>query len=187
MARNTRDRIVAAASDLFVRNGVRASGVNAIIAASGVAKATFYRHFSSKDEVVAAWLRSLADPQIEWLATRIQRSATEPSEQLGAYFDALVARTGQPGFSGFAFLDVVLGLGPEPSELHTLVDHYLEQTRNELARFAAAAGACDTARASELLQLLALGLIVRVRAEPHFLLEAGQAAREGADRLVREG
>ena len=56
-----RERILAAASDLFYRLGIRAVGVEAIAEAAGTNKMTLYRHFDSKDELVAEYLRCLAD------------------------------------------------------------------------------------------------------------------------------
>src|ERR1043165_8061977 len=55
-----RERILAAASDLFYRQGIRAVGVEAIAEAAGTNKMTLYRHFDSKDELVAEYLRCLA-------------------------------------------------------------------------------------------------------------------------------
>src|SRR5437763_2297014 len=55
-----RDRILAAASDLFYRYGIRAVGVDAIAEAAGTNKMTLYRHFDSKDQLVAEYLRCLA-------------------------------------------------------------------------------------------------------------------------------
>src|SRR6201987_873046 len=55
-----RERIVAAACDLFYRHGIRAVGVEAIAEAAGTNKMTLYRHFSSKDELVAECLRRVA-------------------------------------------------------------------------------------------------------------------------------
>jgi AcrR family transcriptional regulator len=55
-----RERILAAAADLFYRHGIRAVGVDAIAAAAGTNKMTLYRHFSSKDELVAEYLRRFA-------------------------------------------------------------------------------------------------------------------------------
>src|SRR6266536_2287186 len=55
-----RERIVAVASDLFYRHGIRAVGVEAIAEAAGTNKMTLYRHFDSKDELVAEYLRCLA-------------------------------------------------------------------------------------------------------------------------------
>src|ERR1700694_4431274 len=77
-----RDRILAAASALFARNGIRAVGVDAIIAAAGVAKASFYRHFRSKDDLVVAWLR---DGRARWLdrvRAESARRATSASDEL---------------------------------------------------------------------------------------------------------
>ena len=55
-----RDRIIAAARDLFYRHGIRAVGVDAIAEAAGTNKMTLYRHFDSKDVLVAEYLRGLA-------------------------------------------------------------------------------------------------------------------------------
>src|SRR3954449_5703511 len=55
-----RDRILAAARELFYRHGIRAVGVDAIAEAAGTNKMTLYRHFASKDELVADYLRECA-------------------------------------------------------------------------------------------------------------------------------
>src|ERR1700734_2528605 len=55
-----RERILAAARDLFHRNGIRGVGVDAIAEAAGTNKMTLYRHFDSKDDLVVAYLRSIA-------------------------------------------------------------------------------------------------------------------------------
>ncbi|MBX9777438.1 MAG: TetR/AcrR family transcriptional regulator [Xanthobacteraceae bacterium] len=55
-----RERILAAAGDLFYRNGIRAVGVDSIAEAAGTNKMTLYRHFASKDELVAEYLRQSA-------------------------------------------------------------------------------------------------------------------------------
>ena len=55
-----RERILAVAGELFYRNGIRAVGVDAIAEAAGTNKMTLYRHFSSKDELVAEYLRQAA-------------------------------------------------------------------------------------------------------------------------------
>src|SRR5947199_10802499 len=55
-----RDRILAAAGELFYRHGIRAVGVEAIAESAGTNKMTLYRHFASKDELVAEYLRQAA-------------------------------------------------------------------------------------------------------------------------------
>src|ERR1700738_574738 len=77
-----RERILAAAADLFYRHGIRAVGVEAIAEAAGTNKMTLYRHFESKDELVAECLRELTrDFDLAW--ADIQRKhAGEPKQQL---------------------------------------------------------------------------------------------------------
>lgn len=60
------DRVFEAARDLFYRNGVRATGVDQIVAEAGVTKPTLYRAFESKDDLVAACLRDYAAQKWAW-------------------------------------------------------------------------------------------------------------------------
>lgn len=62
-----RDRILRTASDLFYRQGYRATGINQIIAESGVAKASFYDHFPSKEDLLYAYARATSDTEMDEL------------------------------------------------------------------------------------------------------------------------
>ena len=72
---SARDRILAAAGQLFAEQGVRATGVDALIATADVAKATFYRHFPSKDDLIVAWLQ-----EPERAFSRRSRRGPRPSQ-----------------------------------------------------------------------------------------------------------
>src|SRR5262245_49606319 len=62
-----RERIIAAAADLFHKQGIRGVGVEAIAEAAGTNKMTLYRHFASKDELIAEWARGIvAKKEAEW-------------------------------------------------------------------------------------------------------------------------
>ena len=62
-----RERIIAAAADLFQKQGIRGVGVEAIAEAAGTNKMTLYRHFASKDELIAEWARGIvAQKEAEW-------------------------------------------------------------------------------------------------------------------------
>jgi AcrR family transcriptional regulator len=77
-----RERILAVARELFYRDGIRAVGVEAIAAAAGTNKMTLYRHFASKDELVAAYLQELASEGEEiWEAARTAHPG-DPHAQL---------------------------------------------------------------------------------------------------------
>src|SRR5436309_14026324 len=81
-----RERILAAASDLFYRHGIRAVGVEAIAEAADTNKMTLYRHFSSKDELVAECLRQSAKTA-DACWERLQKlHPGDELAQLGAWF-----------------------------------------------------------------------------------------------------
>lgn len=114
MDRSPRDRILDTAAELFYREGYRAVGIDTLIAASGVAKMTLYRHFASKDALVAASL-SRADERF-WLWAEAVMAPYEgrPAEQLGALFDAVAARASSPECLGCAFVGAAAEF-PDPA------------------------------------------------------------------------
>jgi AcrR family transcriptional regulator len=84
-----RERILAAACELFYRQGIRAVGVDAVAEAAGTNKMTLYRHFSSKDELIAECLRAFAkDAEARWDALA-RTYAGKPREQLAAWLRAM--------------------------------------------------------------------------------------------------
>lgn len=98
-----RERLVRAASRLFYYEGVRAIGVERLIAEAGVTKATFYRHFASKDDLVVAYLltkdayyRQVAEP----LAAE-----HPPAEAIDLIFEAISEHARERGFRGSPFLN----------------------------------------------------------------------------------
>ncbi len=181
---HARGRILAAAGQLFTRDGVRATGVNAIIARSGVAKATFYRHFSSKDDVVVAWLHSQVAPSIDEVLAAIERAEPSPEERLDAFFDVLADRLADVDSADFPLVGAALHLDDAPSPVRTLVEQYLADMRTILRKLSADAGAANPDEAADALQLLVLGLLVRVRAEPDARIEAVRVTRRAARRIV---
>src|SRR5687767_9983473 len=83
-----RERILSTAYHLFRRRGIRAVGVDEVIARSGVAKATLYRHFPSKNDLVLAFLdRREAEWTYGLVEARSRERGTTPEEQLLAIFD----------------------------------------------------------------------------------------------------
>ena len=87
-AASPRDRVLATASELFYRRGFSAVGVDEIVSQSGVAKMTLYRHFPSKDELIAAYLERADEAFSMWFESALAR-ATDPRAQLLAVFEAL--------------------------------------------------------------------------------------------------
>ena len=73
-----RERILVTAHALFYRDGIRATGVDRLIAESGVAKLTFYRHFPSKDDLVRAFLDYRHERWMAWLVDALGRHGARP-------------------------------------------------------------------------------------------------------------
>ncbi|WP_295851503.1 TetR/AcrR family transcriptional regulator [uncultured Xylophilus sp.] len=110
-----RDRILLTAHDLFYREGIRATGIDRVIAASGVAKLTFYRHFASKDLLVEAFLDYRHDRWMAWFVDALGRrgAADLPADgrALPLLADVLDEWCADPAFRGCAFVNAVAEVG----------------------------------------------------------------------------
>jgi AcrR family transcriptional regulator len=100
-----RERILATVFELFYARGIRAVGIDLIIARSGVAKATFYKHFPSKDDLVLAYLDKVDGVWSGQLAAAAEAAGPDPAEQLVGMFDALRTACRREGYRGCAFIN----------------------------------------------------------------------------------
>jgi len=113
-------RILTAAHDLFYREGIRAVGVDRLIAESGVAKRTFYRHFPTKQALVLAFLEHRHERWMTMFETGLEAQPPGPQAVVGA----LARWFSDPAFRGCAFINAVAELGDsfpeaiERSRLH---------------------------------------------------------------------
>jgi AcrR family transcriptional regulator len=105
-----RERILAAAADLFYRHGIRAVGVEAIAEAAGTNKMTLYRHFESKDELVAEYLRRLATKAEAVWSRRAAEFAGDPLGQLRAWIKEMAAHIGASDDRGCALANAAVEL-----------------------------------------------------------------------------
>lgn len=111
-----RDRILRTAHDLFYRDGVRATGIDRLIAESGVAKLTFYRHFPSKNDLVLAYLDYRHGEWMAWFIDALARYGGDPS----AIMLAMEEWLRDPTYRGCAFINSVgelLGVLPDVAEI----------------------------------------------------------------------
>lgn len=113
---SARERILLTAHDLFYRNGIRATGIDRVIAESGVTKVTFYRHFPSKNQLICAFLEYRHQRWMDWFTDALAR--------YGGGVDALVPALAEwfrdEHFRGCAFINSVGELGdtlPEVLEI----------------------------------------------------------------------
>jgi AcrR family transcriptional regulator len=104
---DVRDKILETASDLFYKQGIRAVGVDLVVEKAGVAKTSLYRHFGTKDDLVAAFLeRADLDFWSEWDRVTEQHADNARAE-LDAQLDWIGERAGQPDYRGCPQINVV--------------------------------------------------------------------------------
>ncbi|HEX7687297.1 MAG TPA: helix-turn-helix domain-containing protein, partial [Burkholderiaceae bacterium] len=103
-----RERILRTAHELFYREGIRATGIDRVIAESGVAKLTFYRQFESKDALVRAFLDARHARWMAWFADALSRHGGG----LRAIVPSMREWFASPDYRGCAFLNSVGELGP---------------------------------------------------------------------------
>lgn len=117
VALSARDRILRAAQDLFYRHGVRATGVDRVIAEAGVTKVTFYRHFPSKDDLIRAFLHQRHEQWITWFKARLAASqasqsvAKRKTQPLTPVLQVAREWFGASTFRGCAFANTVAEIG----------------------------------------------------------------------------
>lgn len=136
--RGARDRITAAAALLFYRNGINATGVEALITEANVSKRTFYQHFPSKQSLVEHYLRGIDERGGSPMERRLALDLA-PRERLLAIFDAPSAKR----FRGCPFHNAVV----ESADTHEAVDDIVREHKQrfaaQLTAVATEAGAAD--------------------------------------------
>jgi AcrR family transcriptional regulator len=105
-AADVRERILETASGLFYREGVRAVGVDLVVAAAGVAKTSLYRHFRTKDDLIAAFLKREDEDFWRTWGEVAERHRDDPAGELQAHMDWIGERVGRPNYRGCPQLNV---------------------------------------------------------------------------------
>ncbi|NER79599.1 MAG: TetR/AcrR family transcriptional regulator [Leptolyngbya sp. SIO1D8] len=160
---SARERILAIADDLFYREGIRASGVDTIIAKSEVAKTTLYRHFPSKDDLVVAYLRGRNQRFWDLLETAIEHYVDQPRQQLVAIFAWLDELLDSKDNHGCPFL-MVASEFPESGYVgHQVAIAHKEKLRDRIAELATLAGIQSAQELSAALMLLVDGAFAERR------------------------
>ena len=125
-----RERILATAYDLFARRGIRDVGVDEIVERSGVAKATLYRHFPSKDALVLAFLERREELWTHgFVEAGAKKRGQTPEDQLLAIFDVFDGWFRSKDFEACSFINVLVELGPRHEVGKASID-YLDNIRD---------------------------------------------------------
>src|SRR6056297_933829 len=106
-ARSAREKILVTAAELFCRNGFEAVGVDTIALHSGAAKSTLYKHFSSKEKLIAAVLEAEGAAWRRWFYSELAKVHGGPRARLLAVFDVLEAWFSDPNYYGCPFINAI--------------------------------------------------------------------------------
>lgn len=123
---SARDRILITAHDLFYDHGVRATGIDLIIATAKVTKTTFYRHFPSKHQLIIAFLHYRHEKWITWFNDAIKRNGNN----INAICPALNEWFTQQQYRGCAFINTVAELAEELPEVVEISKNHKQEMNN---------------------------------------------------------
>jgi AcrR family transcriptional regulator len=156
-----RERILDTAYDLFSRHGIRAVGVDRIVAESGVAKMSLYRHFHSKDALVLSFLQEREQRWTNaWLRAEVESRADAPAARMLAIFDVFGEWFAIDDFEGCTFINVLLEFDDRGSPVRQASVEHLRNIRSFLSQLASEAGATDPDALAHQWHILMKGSIV---------------------------
>ena len=147
-----RERLLQAASELFYAEGVQSVGIDRVIERAGVAKASLYSTFGSKEQLVCAYLDGRRTQTLERLQAAVD-AVEDPVERILAVFDAQAQLFRTPGYHGCAFTAAVAE-APAGGRVDEAAESYRRDIRALFTELATAAGAPDPVLLASQLQLI---------------------------------
>lgn len=148
-----RDRLLAAAGRLFYAEGVHTVGVDRVISEATVTRATFYRHFPGKEDLVVAYVRE-HDAALRAQVADVLESTEDPTQALAAVVEGVAAQFTAQGFRGCPYINVAAEYPNPESRVRQVVDEHRTWFRTTLVELLTAAGHPDPEYASDLLVML---------------------------------
>jgi AcrR family transcriptional regulator len=176
-----RERLLAAANELFYAEGVQTVGIDRIIERAGVARGSLYNVFGSKEQLVAAYLASRHEDATNRLTSAVERF-DDPRQKILAVFDAQARTFGQPDFNGCAFIAASTE-APAGGLVENAADKYRAWIRALFTDLAKAAGAPDPVNLGRQLHLLYDGAALAARMD-HCDPGIAQPTRDGVAALL---
>ena len=152
-----RARLLAVAAELFYRHGIRAVGVEAIAEAAGTNKMTLYRHFPSKDELVAECLRQFARESVQRWQLYEDAHPGDPRAQVRAWLADVANILGDKNHRGCALANAAIELPDRTHPARRVVEEFKLGQRKHLTQLCRSAGLNDPEMLADELYLLLEG------------------------------
>ena len=173
-----RQRILATAHELFYRDGIRATGIDRVIAEAGVTKVTFYRQFPSKNDLILAFLEYRHQRWMGWFGAALARHGGARGRGAAALAPALREWLGGAGFRGCAFINSVAELGGTLPEVMEIARRHKQEMTDALAVLLPPSR--QRAQTAQALALAVDGAIVRAQGEAN-----PAAALKALERVIK--
>ncbi|MFC0402243.1 TetR/AcrR family transcriptional regulator [Paraburkholderia rhizosphaerae] len=152
------EHLLRAAAELFYREGVRAVGVDAVVERAGVNKMSLYRQFSSKDDLVVAYLERADREFFVRFERNFEKYPGEPVKELNEYFSDLARRASAVEYRGCPFVNVSAEFPDASHPARVCVSRNKAKLNARLNELAVQAGARDPAALADALALLIEGV-----------------------------
>lgn len=160
MRPSKRDELVEKALMVFYRHGFHATGMDKLVAETGISKTSMYKYFSAKEDLILAAL-TLRDKQFRrWLFRRMEQLGSTPRGQLIAMFDGLKEWFAQEGFQGCMFIKAAAEYQKSDDPIHMKSADHKSILISYFSDIAQRAGAADPDTLARRLMLLKEGAIV---------------------------
>lgn len=160
MRHTKRDELVAKATAIFYRNGFQATGMDRLVAETGISKTSIYKHFKTKDDLIVASLKSRDTFLRGWLFGRMAELASTPRDQLIAMFDALHEWFHEPDFHGCMFAKASSEYQDPEHPINREASDHVARISAQLALIAKQAGLRQPSELARQLALLKEGAVV---------------------------
>jgi AcrR family transcriptional regulator len=175
---SARGRLLNAATHLFCKNGINATGIDAIIDEAGTAKTTLYKLFGSKTNLVHAVLESEGKQWREWFIGAIEAGGGEPQTKLARIFPALKTWFGEERFYGCPFINAVAEHDKDQKQFRSIAMRHKKVVLAHIEKLAGEMGAAEPEVLAHQLALLIDGAIIAamISRDPSVADTAGLAA-----------
>jgi AcrR family transcriptional regulator len=160
MRPSKRDELVHKALQTFYRNGFHATGMDTLVAETGISKTSMYKHFRSKEDLILAVLRLRDEVFRNRVYRRIEELADTPRDQLIAMFDELQEWFDDPDFRGCMFIKASSEYQDRDHPIHKQSAEHKRMLETHFTNLAKAAGLAQPEQLARQLLLLAEGAIV---------------------------
>jgi AcrR family transcriptional regulator len=147
-----RERLLATARRLFYAEGIHTVGVDRLVAEAGVTRATFYRHYPTKEALVEAYLRATDDDLRAAVGDAL--AGDDPRRALGALLDLIGHTTNTPGFRGCHFINAAAEYPDAANRVRVAVRDHRDWFQSTVTELAAKLGHRDPVQAGQMLVLL---------------------------------